>query len=122
MKINQTNYMRGTTGKFKAIPWVWAKILTSVGMYTPCYLGGKRWTLDHVNYGKKGQNFSGYWVSDDGKSLIRISDYWSHKTNNSRIWSVKKQPYVVEVECPAKNKSKVTGGKIRFDKMAKKGE
>lgn len=109
MKIDKTNYMDATIGKFKSIPWNWAKALATVGMYTPCYLGGRIWKLDHVGYGKNGDHFSGYWISDDGKHLIRISDQWS----------MKQKPHVVEVDCQAKKGRKVAGGCISFDKMKK---
>jgi len=136
MKIDKTNYTDATWGKFKSIPWSWAKTLTTVGMYTPCYLGGKVWHFDHANHGKKGQSFSGYWLSEDGEHLIRISDHWSYfskrrhkdetglkkcKKVRSCIWSMKQKPKVVEVERadnPSK-KLKVAGGYIRFDKMQK---
>lgn len=134
MKIDKTNYMEATTGKFKSIPRGWAQALTTVGMYTPCYLGGRIWKLDHANYGKKGDHFSGYWVSDDGEHLIRISDHWSYFSKRKHVetgvkrchairsctWSMKQRPHVVEVDCPAKKHRKVAGGYIRFDKMEKK--
>lgn len=134
MKIDKTNYMDATTGKFKSIPRGWAQALTTVGMYTPCYLGGRIWKLDHVNYGKKGDHFSGYWVSDDDEHLIRISDHWSFYSKRKHVeegvkrchairsctWSMKQRPHVVEVDCPQKKHRKVAGGYIRFDKMEKK--
>ena len=135
MKIDKTNYMENTVGKFKSIPWSWAKTLTTVGMYTPCYLGGKIWKLDHVDNGRNGDTFSGYWVAEDGEHLIRISDRWSYfskrknkidglkKSKRLRpcVWSINQKPRVVEVDSEhgCKDKITVAGGYIRFDKMQK---
>ena len=136
MKIDKTNYMDGTVGKFKSIPWSWAKTLTTVGMYTPCYLGGKMWKLDHINHGHNGDSFSGYWLATDGNHLIRISDRWSFfskrknkleglkKSKRLRpcVWSMNQKPRIVEVDSEDghNGKIKVAGGYIRFDKMQKK--
>ena len=63
--------------KHKSIPAHWAKVLSTVGQYTPCYLGGKIWTLNKNN---------DCWISNDNKEIIKITNNSAYKkTLQSKI-------------------------------------
>ena len=123
-KIDRTNYMQNTVGKFKSVPAGWAKGLID-NIEGPVELGGKTWRLDHIDADVPG-TWSGYWVSDDNEHLIRVSDRWSffskvdHKQTGVKkvgnldtcTWSLKTRPHCIKF-----GDLMVAAGYIRFDKM-----
>lgn len=127
-KINKTNYFHSTMGTFKSIPKIWTQTLTTVGVHTPCCLGERIWRLAHISNDSK--RWSGYWVSDDDSSLIRISNHWCYirskknggntkiipcKNIHSNIWRLK---HGINKNCVFDfDNTQVIGGVINFEKL-----
>ena len=72
-------YYTTTAGVFKGIPAKW----TARALSTPkvLRLGNRTWRLDFVSTNDRYNSKSIYYLSEDGKWLIRVSDHWSTRSS-----------------------------------------
>lgn len=72
-------YYESTAGVFKGIPAKWtAHVLSTPKVLR---LGNRTWYLDFVSINDRYNSKSIYYLSEDGRYLIRVSDHWSERTS-----------------------------------------
>lgn len=95
MYIDKTNYFEASRGHFKVQPvsWAWTafeavgpweykdpKGVSMARVYNAqqkIKLGNHVWLPNFVSYSPKFNSLSCYWISEDEKHLLRLSDHWS---------------------------------------------
>lgn len=72
-------YHISTAGVFKGIPAKW----TARALSTPkvLRLGNRTWRLNFVSINDRYNSKSVYYLSEDKKYLIRVSDHWSARSS-----------------------------------------
>ena len=71
MKVTIADYFVGTRAEFRALPPSWTRALNKA-RGKAVTLGNRRYVFNHAS------GSSWYWVSEDSRYLVRLSDHWSN--------------------------------------------
>lgn len=98
MTVTRDDYFISTSATWRALPLPWVRALMTArkqDISTAVRLGNHHYQLDYKS------RSSWYWVSADGRFLIRLSDHWSSGSSSINCGRIRDCRWRLDADCGA---------------------